>query len=189
MVIQIKYKIILASLSLSLLVGLNAYSQAKPEKIYKVLASYFTNSKIAKNLSLNTASYKGFLYDFGTILTDTFLGRHLRSASIDTFFSHDDYVLLRQRSSQIVDYKLDESLLKKYKISYVGALQEKKEYESPSGSVDKATVPLFTANGKKAVLYVENFCGQSCGSGTVYLFEATEKGNWQIVTSVLVWTD
>ncbi|HEY1306667.1 MAG TPA: hypothetical protein VGF24_24100 [Vicinamibacterales bacterium] len=49
------------------------------------------------------------------------------------------------------------------------------------------TPVFFTADGRRAVVYFEHYCGNLCGEGTPVWLTRTTAGAWQIGGGLMVW--
>jgi hypothetical protein len=49
------------------------------------------------------------------------------------------------------------------------------------------TPVFFTADGRRAVVYFEHYCGNVCGEGTMIWLTRTDAGGWQIGGSRTFW--
>jgi hypothetical protein len=54
-------------------------------------------------------------------------------------------------------------------------------------SLMRISLPVYSADGKRAVVYTTSSCPYTCGSGFYHELEKTRSG-WRIASSVIAWT-
>lgn len=159
---------------------------AGQNKTYEILQTYANIAKMPRYrfiISLNLAPYKnGHFYDFNEILTSAYFKRFQYRVieKIDTVFNEDDFSIMKKQMKENENCTmLEKDSLKKYDIDFG---------EVPSNGKDiiatyRIALPLFSKNGKNAILFVEDLCS-GCGDGQLFILKLEKEwkiaGTWQL---------
>jgi hypothetical protein len=109
--------------------------------------------------------------------------------NIDTILSEQDFACLKD---QIQIYNAKESLNRKKirsksKFIFSRNRLPKRKRTFPGFTLYSISYPLFSQDKRVAQLYVEEFCGVECGSGTLYLYKRDNDNLWSKIGSISIY--
>ncbi len=171
-----------------------ACSQKIDPGTYSVLKDFFkeTQATIKFPFVLHTEilGYNNHWISFDSVLQGSFFQEELylknKDAVEDIIFSERD---LQYMKNQVQSYRTSSFLnlrkLEKAGIHCTDSLS-KEQLLNPQPTIYRASLPLFSKNRQKALLYTEYHCIGDCGAGDLHIL-IKKKGKWYLLASINVW--
>jgi hypothetical protein len=181
------FRIITTLLTLVLFNSCRVYSQNNNGEVYAVIRDFFGELNEPFLLDLKPQEHKTRGIEFSKILLpDIYDHNPYMDVPINSLLTAEDFRLMAKqltRSGKVIRW--DKSALEKYNISFINT--DDSTQLSSDALLLKVTIPLFSKDGKTALLYSEHYRGRGVGGGSVAFMRKQPNGKWKMVSSIPIW--